>query len=108
MRDGDIRGGEEEGMNTVVQAMKRGVKRMEYRSEDEKEQRESDEGNVDPETEIEDNRECLPEGKRRKMETMGEGWETVSPIKWKQSPLSGGEEEKGRKVLGHSPRQTII
>jgi len=99
MREGDTRG-TEESMEIVIAAMKRGVKRMEYVSDSPEVKTESkltttegEEDNLDLDLEPgerEENKLSPPRGKRQRIEMMGEGWEAVSPVKWKQSPLSEG------------------
>ena len=88
----EVEGEVGEGAGILQAALRRGTKKMEYLQdvpeessalkvvEDEEEHQEREEGR---------GKKGYPRHcKRQRAETVGEGWEAVSPIKWKRSPLS--------------------
>ena len=79
----------EEGSRTLLDALRRGTKRLDYNNIKEDSDRDREEESGDQPS------------KRLRKEEMGEGWENVTPIKWRGSPTmsfsSVFEREKGRK-----------
>ena len=75
-------------------ALRRGYKRMEYRSEEGEEEGSggSEDNRSDGEQQVEvSEKEGPPSKKRQRQQGMGDGWKKVTPIKWRQSPLGKGK-----------------
>ena len=68
-----------ESTNALEEALRIGIKRMEYRLD-------LEETSTEPEEE-EDNQERAKPRKRRKVEKYGDGWENSSPPKWRSGKL---------------------
>ena len=88
-----------EGVGIFQAALRRGTKRMEYLQDVPEDSPDLKEDSLDlKEVKDEEEHEEREEGrgnkgyplhcKRQRAETAEEGWEAVSPIKWKRSPLS--------------------
>ena len=93
--------GGEEGSKVLQTAMRRGVKRLDYKTEEVEEG--SDEGlegdRKEEQTNVDQPEEVKPPATRIRKEEMGDGWENIMPIKWKESPL-GKETTTFSNLLG--------
>ena len=70
--------------------MKRGIKRIDYLDEEEEESKEPEEAEEEiSETEPNgsEDESKPPDCKRYRKVEIGDGWEKISPIKWRSSPI---------------------
>ena len=86
----DLRG--KESSQVLQAALRRGCKRLNYVEEEEEKRVEGTEGDIAPKEEVREKEP--PNTKRQRQVGLGDGWEMITPVKWKGSPL-----DKGRKTF---------